>query len=57
MVSTGLDIEDGNSVGDDCKSSKIVNANANTTSGVKMTVSKSFRFGGAKVTASEAAFA
>jgi hypothetical protein len=36
---------------------KIVNANANTTSGAKFTVAKGFRFGGSKVAATEAAFA
>jgi hypothetical protein len=36
---------------------KLVNADANTTSGVKFTASKAFRFGGAKVAATEAAFA
>jgi len=27
MVSTGVDSKDGNTVGDDCKSSKTINAN------------------------------
>ena len=35
---------------------KLVNANANTN-GVKVTVSKGFRFGGSKVAANKAAFA
>jgi hypothetical protein len=34
-----------------------VNANTSTTSGVKFTVAKGFRFGGSKVAATEAAFA
>lgn len=36
---------------------KHVNANATTTSGVKFTASKGFRFGGSKVAATEAALA
>jgi hypothetical protein len=36
---------------------KLVNATANTTSGVKVTVAKGFRFGGSKVATTEAAFA
>ena len=39
------------------KETKTTNANANVTTGVKVTVAKGFRFGGSKVAATEAAFA
>jgi hypothetical protein len=47
-----------NTAGDLRKRSKIVNAIANTKMGaVKVKAAKGFRFGGAKVAATEAAFA
>ena len=43
--------------GNPVEETKLVNANANTTSGVKVTVGKGFRFGKARATATEATFA
>lgn len=46
LGSIGRTGKDGNTVGDDCKSSKSVNAEkANTLGTVKVTMSKGFRFG------------
>ena len=46
QVSTAWDSEQGNTVGDDCKSSKSVNAEkANTLGAVKVSMGRNFRFG------------
>ena len=46
LGSIGRTGKDGNTVGDDCKSSKSVNAEkANTLGTVKVTMGKNFRFG------------
>ena len=49
LGSIGRTGKDGNTVGDDCKSSKSVNAEkANTLGVAKFSVGRNFRFGSAK---------